>query len=87
MLLRVVQLLHKKCLNPVVVAFLIDPIGDGHRFLGHLESLAEGPGEALQLGAGQGAQAAEVPGRCVEEIEISVGGIMKVDGFAVGGNT
>jgi hypothetical protein len=49
---------HKEGLNPVVVALLIDPIGDRHRLLGHLEPLAEGPGEALQPRAGQGPQAA-----------------------------
>lgn len=51
-------LLHEECLNPVVVALLIDPIGDRHRLLGNLEPLAKGPGEALQLRAGEGAQAA-----------------------------
>jgi len=50
--------LHQKSLNPVVVALLVDPIGDGHRLLRHLEPLAEGPGEALQQGAGQGPQGA-----------------------------
>ena len=52
------MLLHEKRLNPVVVTFLVDPIGDRHRLLGNLEPLAEGPGEALQLGPGQGPQAA-----------------------------
>ena len=51
-------MLHQKCLNPVMVALLVDPIGDGHRLLGNLEPFAEGPGEALQLGPGQGPQAA-----------------------------
>jgi hypothetical protein len=47
-----------------VVALLVNPIGDGHRLLGDLEPFAEGPGEALQLGPGQGPQAAvEVPDR------------------------
>jgi hypothetical protein len=51
-----------------VVALLVDPIGDGHRLLGNLEPLAEGPGEAVQLGAGEGAQAAvEVLDRVVIE--------------------
>jgi hypothetical protein len=49
---------HQKRLNPVVVALLVDPIGDGGSGLGHLEPLAEGPGEALQQGAGQGPQCA-----------------------------
>jgi len=39
---------HQEGLNPVVVAPLVDPIGDGHRFLGHLEPFAEGTGETLQ---------------------------------------
>jgi hypothetical protein len=51
-------LLHQERLNPVVVALLVDPIGDRHRFFWHLEPLAEGPGEALQLGAGERPQAA-----------------------------
>ena len=50
--------MHQKSLNPVVVALLVDPIGDGHRLVGHLEALAEGAGEALQQGAGQGPQGA-----------------------------
>ena len=41
-----------------MVAPLVDPIGDGHCFFGHLEPLAESPGQALQLGPGQGPQAA-----------------------------
>ena len=45
---------HQKRLNPVVVALLVDPIGNRHRSVGHLEPLAEGPGEALQQGPGQG---------------------------------
>jgi len=49
-------MLHQKCLNPVVVALLVDPIGDGHRLLGNLEPLAESPGETLQLEPGQGPQ-------------------------------
>jgi hypothetical protein len=49
---------HQEGLNPVVVALLIDPIGDRYRLLGHLKPFAEGPGEALQLGPGQGPQAA-----------------------------
>ena len=57
-------LLHEEGLNPVVVALLVYPIGDGLRFLGNLEPLAEGPGEALQPGPGQGPQAGvEVPDR------------------------
>jgi hypothetical protein len=57
-------MLYQKCLNPVVVALLIDPVGDRHRLLGNLEPFAEGPGEALQLGPGQGPQAGvEVPDR------------------------
>ena len=51
-------LLHEECLNPVVVALLIDPIGDRHRLLGNLEPFAEGPGEALQLGSGERPQTA-----------------------------
>ena len=51
-------LLYEESLNPVVVALLVDPIGDGHRLLGNLEPFAEGPGEALQLGPGQRPQAA-----------------------------
>jgi hypothetical protein len=49
---------HKKGLNPVVMALLVDPIGDGHRFLWNLEPFAEGPGEALQLGSGERPQTA-----------------------------
>ena len=57
-------LLYEEGLNPVVVALLVDPIGDGHRVLGHLEPLTESPGEALQLRPGQGPQAGvEVPDR------------------------
>jgi hypothetical protein len=41
-----------------VVALPIDPIGDSHSLLGHLKPFAEGLGEALQLGPGQGPQAA-----------------------------
>jgi hypothetical protein len=36
--------LHQEGLNPVVVALLVDPIGDGGSGLGHLEPFAEGPG-------------------------------------------
>ena len=50
--------LHEEGLNPVVVAFLVDPISDRHRLLGHLKPLAEGPGEAFQQGAWQGPQGA-----------------------------
>ena len=50
--------LHQEGLNPVVVALLMDPIGDGGSGLGHLEALAEGPGEALQEWARQGPQGA-----------------------------
>ena len=50
--------LHEEGLNPVVVALLVDPIGDGGSGLGHLEALAEGPGEALQEWPGQGPQGA-----------------------------
>ena len=50
--------LHEEGLNPVVVALLVDPIGDGGSGLGHLEPLAEGPGEALQEWPGQGPQGA-----------------------------
>ena len=49
---------HQEGLNPVVVALLVDPIGDGGSGLGHLEALAEGPGEALQEWSGQGPQGA-----------------------------
>ena len=44
--------------NPVVVALLVDPIGDRHRLIWHLKSFAEGTGEALQLGPGQSPQTA-----------------------------
>ena len=50
--------LHEERLNSVVVALLVDPIGDRRRLLGHLEPLAEGPGEALQEWPGQGPQGA-----------------------------
>ena len=50
--------LHQKGLDPVVVALLVDPIGNGHRLVRHLEALAEGPGEALQHWPGQGPQGA-----------------------------
>ena len=50
--------LHQERLDPVVVALLIDPIGDGRSGLGHLEALSEGPGEALQEWPGQGPQGA-----------------------------
>ena len=50
--------LHEEGLNPVVVALLVDPIGDGGSGLGHLEALAEGTGEALQEWPGQGPQGA-----------------------------
>jgi len=50
--------LHEEGLNPVVVALLVDPIGDGHRGVGHLEPLAERPGEALQQGSREGPQGA-----------------------------
>ncbi len=50
--------LHQEGLNPAVMALLVDPIGDGHRLLGHLEPPAEGPGEALQEWARQGPQGA-----------------------------
>ena len=49
---------HEEGLNPVVVALLVDPIGDGGSGLGHLEALAESPGEALQEWPGQGPQGA-----------------------------
>ena len=48
---------HQKRFDPVVVTLLQDPIGDGGCGFGHLEPPAEGPGEALQLGPGQGPQA------------------------------
>jgi len=41
---------HQKCLDPVVVTFLAYPIRDGYGCVGHLEPLAEGPGEAFQQG-------------------------------------
>jgi hypothetical protein len=41
---------HQKRTGPVVVTLLADPIGDGYCCVGHLEPLAEGPGEALQQG-------------------------------------
>jgi hypothetical protein len=50
--------LHEEGLNPVVVALLVDPIGDGGSGLGHLEPFAEGPGKALQQWPGQGPQGA-----------------------------
>jgi len=50
--------LHEEGLNPVVVALLVDPIGDGHCLLGHLGPLAEGPGEVFQQRAGKGPQGA-----------------------------
>ena len=46
-----------------MVALLVDPIGDRHGIVWHLEALAEGPGEALQLGAG------ESPQRAVEVLD------------------
>jgi len=51
-------LLHEEGLNPVVVALLVDPIGEGHRVLGNLEPLTEGPGETLQLRPRQGPKSA-----------------------------
>ena len=45
---------YQKRLNPVVVALLADPIGAGDSGLGHLEPVAEGPGEAFQQGRGEG---------------------------------
>ena len=50
--------MHQESLNPVVVAPLVDPIGDGGSGLGHLEPFAEAPGEALQEWPGQGPQGA-----------------------------
>jgi hypothetical protein len=50
--------LHEERLNPVVVALLGDPIGDGGSGLGHLEALAEGPGETFQQWPGQGPEGA-----------------------------
>ena len=44
---------HQKRLDPVVVALLVDPIGDGHCGVGYLEPLAEGPGEAFQQRPGE----------------------------------
>ena len=41
-----------------MVAFLVDPISDRHRLLGHLKPLAKGPGEALQQRAWQSPQGA-----------------------------
>ena len=38
----------QKRLNPVVVALLVDPISDRHRFLGLLKPLMEASGEAVQ---------------------------------------
>ncbi len=38
------------------MALLADPIGDGHCGVGHLEPLAEGPSEALELGPGESSQ-------------------------------
>ena len=49
---------HQKRLDPIVVALLVDPVSDGHRLLGHLKPLAEGPSEALQEWPGQGTQGA-----------------------------
>ena len=45
--------LHQKRLDPVVVAFLVDPISDRHRLLRHLKPSAEGPGEVLKDRPGQ----------------------------------
>jgi len=36
-----------------MLALLADPIGDGHRGVGHLEPLAEPPGEDFQQGPGE----------------------------------
>jgi hypothetical protein len=49
---------HQEGLNPVVVALLVDPIGDGGSGPGHLEALAEGPGQALQQGSRQRSEGA-----------------------------
>ena len=49
---------HQKRFDPVVVTLLQDPISDGGCGFGHLEALAEGPGETLQQGAGQGPEGA-----------------------------
>ena len=43
----------QKRLNPVVVALLVDPISDRHRFLGHLKPLMEASGEAVQERSGR----------------------------------
>ena len=51
-------MLYEKRLNPVVVRLLDDPISDRDCLVGHMEPLAEGPGEALQQGAGQSPQGA-----------------------------
>jgi len=47
---------HQKRLDPVVATLLADPIRDGHRCVGHLEPLAERPGEAVQQGPEEGPQ-------------------------------
>jgi hypothetical protein len=41
-----------------VVALLDEPVRDRDRLLGHLEALAEGPGETLQQGPRQGTESA-----------------------------
>lgn len=75
--------LHEERLNPVVVTLLVDPIGDGHRLLGHLKPLAEGPGQALQQWPGQGPQGAvEVLDRL--GIEGHLAGVGRGDGGGVG---
>jgi len=51
--------LHQKGFDPVVMAFLQDPIRDGSGLIRHLEPLAERLGEALQHWPGQTAQGAQ----------------------------
>ncbi len=51
--------LHQERLDPVVVALLVDPIGDRHGIVWHLKALAKGPGEALQQWPGQGPEGVE----------------------------
>ena len=48
--------LHQKCFNPVVMAFLQDPVCDGGCIFRHLEALAERLGEPFQSRPGEAAQ-------------------------------
>jgi hypothetical protein len=69
---------HQKRFDPVVVALLVDPVGDRDRLVGHLEARAEAPGEALLQGPRQAPQAA------VEVLDHPAGGIrLRGEGPAV----